>query len=239
MKQLFKGYAAIFCSLFFVLCSMSCAARIDGSIAANGSAVLSVNFSLQRGMTSLISRLSAAGGNEGMVLDSASISRSLSAAPGVSSARLRNTSTNAIEGQVHISRISDFLSAAGRGFITFEQRVPETGGRCRVVIDRSTSPEIIKLLSSDICDYLNALMAPIVTGENISKEEYLELVSSFYNNQISGEIASSRINTYVEFPGTVRSVSGGTFSGRNALFDIPLLDLFVLETPLVYEVIWN
>jgi len=82
-------------------------------------------------------------------------------------------------------------------------------------------------------------MAPIVTGENISKEEYLELVSSFYNNQISGEIASSRINTYVEFPGTVRSVSGGTFSGRNALFDIPLLDLFVLETPLVYEVIWN
>lgn len=227
------------CSLFFVLCSLSCTARIDGSISASGSAVLNVNFSLQRNMTALIARLSAAGGQEGMVLDGASISRSMSAAPGVASARLRNTSTNAIEGQVHISRISDFLSAAGKGFITFEQRLPETGGRCRVNIDRTTSPAIIELFSSDVTDYLNALMAPIATGEEITKEEYLELVSSFYNNLISGEIASTRINVVIEFPGTVRNVTGGTFSGRMVTFNIPLLDLFVLENPLIYEVIWN
>jgi len=234
-----RSFFLVLFSMLFALSLLSCTARIDGSIAANGSAALSVNFSLQRGMTALIARLAAAGGQEGMVLDAASISRSMSAAPGVASVRLRNTSTNAVEGQVHISRISDFLSAAGSGFITFEQRVPETGGRCRVVIDRGTSPAILQLLSSDITDYLNALMAPIATGEEISKNEYLELVASFYNNQISSEISSSRINASIEFPGNVRNVTGGTFSGRTVNFNISLLDLFVLETPLVYEVVWN
>ena len=77
----------------------------------------------------------------------------------------------------------------------------------------------------------------------MNKNEYLELVASFYNVTISNEIASSRIRASIEFPGSVRNVIApgrtGTFSGRRANFDIPLLDLLVLETPLVYEVTWN
>ena len=221
----------------------SCAARIDGALAANGSASLSVSMSLGQQTAALVQRLAAAGGQGGPVLDGPAISRSMAGAGGVASATLRNTGPAALEGQIRISAISEFLAAAsnraanGRGFIEFAQS--GTGGRCTLNISRENGPAIIELLSPQIADFLNALMAPLATGENISKTEYLELVASFYNRAVSDEIAGSRIRAFIDFPGAVTSVSGGTFSGRRVNFDIPLLDLLVLETPLIYEVNWN
>ncbi|MCL2180137.1 MAG: hypothetical protein FWB83_03330 [Treponema sp.] len=227
-----------FIIIFLGLCLSSCMTQIDGSLAANGSASMSVSMSLQPRMSALIRVLSAAGGRGNAALDGPAIARSMSAAPGVQSAVFRNTSAAAIEGQVRIYQINEFLSVTNEiGFITFEQRT--AGGRCVINIERSKSPEILVLLSSEISDYLNALMAPIATGEELSKSEYLDLVSSFYNRAISDEISSSRVRASIEFPGTVTNVTGGTFSGRRANFDIPLLDLLVLETPMIFEVNWN
>ncbi|MCL2801554.1 MAG: hypothetical protein FWD28_07350 [Treponema sp.] len=237
MKRYIKRFLPLF-FIVFAVTALSCAGRIDGSLAANGSAALSVNISLEPGITALIQRMFTAGGQQGQVLDGASIARSMSEAPGVSSVSFRNTSPSAIEGQIRISQISEFLSpASGSGFITFEQTA--SGGRCVVNINRRNSQPIIKLLSSEIEDYLNALMAPIATGEEMTKQEYLELVGSFYNRTISNEISSSRIRASIEFPGTVTRAAGGTISGRRVNFDIPLLDLLVLETPMIYEVTWN
>jgi len=222
-----------------LLTLLSCAARIDGALAADGSASLSINVSLEPQMTSLIRRISTAGGqSDGPVLDGASISRSMSAARGVESASLRNTTPSAVDGQVRISAISQFLAAAdGRGFITFEQG--RTGGQCVITINRENGPVLLELLSPQITDYLNALMAPIATGEELRRTEYLELVASFYNKAISDEIAGSRIRASIDFPGVVTNANGGTFSGRRVNYDIPLLDLLVLETPLIYQVSWN
>jgi hypothetical protein len=164
----------------------------------------------------------------------------MSGAPGITGVLLRNTTPSAVEGTVQVSQISEFLSAAStehRGFITFDRR--SSGGRCEININRNSGPEILELLSPEIADYLNALMAPIATGEEMNKQEYLELVASFYNRSISDEIANSRIRASIDFPGPITSVRGGTFSGRRAEFDISLLDLLVLEIPLIYEVIWN
>jgi hypothetical protein len=223
--------------VFFAL--FSCTARIDGNITANGAAVLTVSMSLGQRMIALIRSLSAAGGQEsGQILDGSSLTRSMSQAPGVDSVMLRNTSQSAVEGQVRISQINTFLTAAdGKGFITFEQA--RSGGRCEFSINLENSPVILEHLSADICDYLNALMSPIATGEKMSKGEYIELVGSFYNKPLSDEIAASKINVSIEFPGAITSVKGGTFAGRKANFDIPLIDLLVLETPLFYEVNWR
>jgi len=191
-------------------------------------------------MTALIRSLSAAGGNReagSQVLDGAAISQSMTAAPGVESVSLRNTASAALEGPVRISKIGDFLAGGGRGFITFEQG--GSGGRCVININRETGPQILGMLSKDVVEYLEALMAPLATGERLGKAEYLSLVSSVYSKPQSDEISSSRIRASITFPGTIRNVKGGTFNGRQAIFDIPLLDLLVLDTPLSYEVTWN
>jgi hypothetical protein len=87
--------------------------------------------------------------------------------------------------------------------------------------------------------YLSALMAPIATGEALTKPEYLALVTSVYGKAIADEISSSSIRASVNFPGAIQRIKGGTYSGRRADFDIPLLDILVLETPLSYEVVWK
>jgi len=225
------------CLAFLALCS--CATRIDGALAADGSASLSVGLSLEQQITLLAQRLAMAGGQGGgPVLDGPAISRSMAEAGGVASAALRNTGPAALEGQIRISAIGEFLAAAdGRGFIEFAQS--GTGGHCLINISRENGPVIVELLSPQIADFLNALMAPLATGEEMSRAEYLELVASFYNRAVSDEIAASRIRASIDFPGAVTSVRGGTFSGRRVNFDIPLVDLLVLETPLSYEVRWN
>jgi hypothetical protein len=231
----------ILLGIYFVsLLFFSCAARINGPLNPDGSAEFSVNVSLEPRMAALIRNLTAAAAETpaaSPILDGPAIALSMSAAPGVNSVSFKNTAPAAIEGPVRISRVNDFLAVTGGSFISFGQG--SSGGRCLISLSRNTGPEILSLLSSEITDYLSALMAPLATGESLDKAEYLALVSSVYSRAISDEISRSRIRASINFPGTVRSAKGGTFTGRRADFDIPLLDLLVLETPLSYEVNWD
>jgi len=222
-----------------VLAFSSCTAKIDGSIKADSSAVLTVNMSIGQKVTALIKNMATASGQENIqILDGQSISKALSQSPGIESVSLKNTSQSAVDGQIKVSKISLFLAESnGKGYITFEQGAG--GGKCVFSVNIDNGQVILKSLSKDISDYLNALMAPIATGEKMTKSEYLELVASFYNKGISDEIAASKIRVSVEFPGVVTNVKGGTFTGKKANFDIPLIDLLVLQTPLVYEVSWK
>jgi hypothetical protein len=237
---------SIFLPVFSAIFTLfSCTARIDGNITANGSAVMTINMSLGQRMTALIKSMSAvggqaaAGGQENIqILDGQAISKSMSGAPGIDSVSLKNTSQTAVDGQVKISKMNLFLNEVkGKEFINFEQG--STGGKCVFSVNIDNSQVILGHLSKDVSDYLNALMAPAATGEKMTKTEYLEIVASFYNKGISDEIAASRVRVSIDFPGAVTSAKGATFSGKKAVFDIPLLDLLVLETPLVYEVNWK
>jgi len=197
-------------------------------------------MSLEPRMTNLIRLLAAAGGHtDSQILDGPAIAQSMSnSSLGNVSASFRNTASAAIEGPIRIVNINHFLAAGDIGnFIFFEQG--NNGGHCEIKISLDNGPVILHNLSQEIEDYLNALMAPLATGEKMSKLEYLTLVTSVYSRAISDEIAGSRIRASLDFPGLITSVKGGTFSGRRAEFDIPLLDLLVLETPLSYEVRWN
>ena len=224
----------------------SCAARINGSLLSDGQADLNVYASLEPRITMLIGGLAAASGimqPGAPLLNGPSISTSMSAAPGVASASLTNRTPSAIEGPIKISRLGDFLAPGmsdgkAGGFITFEQGASQ-GGRCTVNLNLDSGPKILALMSPEIGDYLSALMAPLATGEKLTKTEYLTLVSSVYGRGIADEIAGATINAAIDLPGQVQSARGGTFSGRKAEFIVPLLDLLVLETPLSYEIRWR
>jgi hypothetical protein len=220
----------------------SCATRIDGSLAANGASQMSVNTSLMPRITSLVRTLAEAGGQENsLILNGPAIAKSMAdSSSGNVTASFKNTSPSAIEGNLSIKNINRFLSSISKEaekFVEFEQG--KNGGKCKFYIDINGGPEILNLISPEIAAYLNVLMAPVATGEEMTKAEYLALVSSVFNKTISDEIASSRIRVSVSFPGQVTSATGGTFKSKTADFDIPLLDVLVLETPITYEVSWK
>jgi hypothetical protein len=103
----------------------------------------------------------------------------------------------------------------------------------------ATGPQILGLIAPDVALYLSALMAPIATGEAMSKADYLFLVGSVYGRAIADEISKAVINASIVFPGQVQCARGGIFSGRTAEFAIPLIDFLVLEIPINYEVVWK
>ena len=227
--------------LTFSLIFMSCASQINGRLGADSAGDFTVSASLQPRISAIIRSFQTLAGNakpDGLIIDGGAIAQSMSSAPGIASVSFRNASPGSIEGPVKISKIGDFLAISGRsGFISFEQQ--NGAGRCSVNISLGDGPRLLSLISAEITDYLYALMAPLATGEALTKAEYIVLVGSVYGRGIADEISGSLIHAAVEFPGQVQSAQGGTFSGRRAEFDIPLLDLLVLETPLHYEVVWK
>jgi hypothetical protein len=167
----------------------------------------------------------------------------MAAAPGISSVSLRNANPTTVEGTIAVSRIGEFLmlpESQGGGrirFIQYEQG--PGGGRLVISLDRDSAPQLFSLISGEVTEYLSALMAPAATGEILTRAEYLDLVASVYGKPVAGEIAAARIHAVLDFPGPVGAVRGGSFQGSRVQFEVPLLDLLVLESPLSYEVTWK
>jgi hypothetical protein len=82
-------------------------------------------------------------------------------------------------------------------------------------------------------------MAPVATGERLTKSDYLNLVASVYGRPLADEIAAAKISVDLTMPGPVTSAAGGYYTGAKAHFDIPLVDFLVLNPPLRYMVAWK
>jgi len=205
---------------------------------AGGSAEINVRASLGLRTVGLVQSLRSFMGDtrNTPILDGGAISRSLAAASGIKSASFKNTSAEALEGTIVISNVGDFLLSDKDMFITYSES--SVSSSIVVVLDRNSAPLLISRLSSEVGEYLSALMAPVAQGEYMSSAEYLSLVAMVYGRPLADEIAEARIKASIEFPRPVTAVSGGSSTGRRAEFDIPLLDIMVLEKPLRYEVKW-
>jgi hypothetical protein len=242
MMTLRRGLSPLILT-FLALELGSCGASISGKLERGGTGDFNVSAALAPAVTGKIrdflalSRENSEGGE--FLINAQAIAFSMSKAPGVAQAGFRNTGPASLEGPVKIASIGDFLAPSGKaGFINFQEN-PGGGGRAAITISRETAPDMLALISADVTYNLMLLFAPIATGDNLSKEEYLTQVRLIHGDAVAAEINQARIQASVEFPGSLVSVRGGAFSGKKAEFTIPLVDLLVLEQPLSYEVVWK
>ena len=234
-----RGLAVIFAFCLLAL-FFSCSARIDGTVREGGAAELKLQTALEPRTSALIRSFQGfmGEGADAPVLDGRAISLSMAAAPGVRSVSLVNTGPEAMNGGISISNVGDFLAsgAAGNRFITFNEG--REASSIVISLDRNSAPELIARLSPEVEDYLMALMAPVVIGEPDTRLEYIALISAVYGRPLANEISEAKIRAFIEFPRPIKTIRGGTASGRQAEFEVPLLDILVLEQPLGYEVSW-
>jgi hypothetical protein len=237
-------YLIVLCALcVHSVLFVSCSARIEGTLKADASAELDVRASLEPAMSQVIRSMSRSSGNTNAnqpVIDGPAIARSFSVAPGIKAVTFRNTTPSIIEGTISIARVGDFLTiprqVGGSRFISYEQR--GQGGKITIILDRENGPKVLSLISEDVVDYLSSLFAPVASGEVLTRIEYLELVTSVYKKPVADEISAARIRASINFPRTITRIQGGIASGARAEFNIPLLDILVLDRPLRYEVEW-
>jgi len=232
-----KNYFWVLLIFGIVVVFPSCSGRITARLDQDGSGNVQLQAGLEPNMTALIRSFRSLGGTQsGSLLDAAALNNSLRNAKGVSSSALRNAGQEKIDGTVGISRIGDLLNSGANRFVQYESA--GSSGRLAIRVDKSITPQVLMQIYPEAVDYLTALMAPAATGEALSKADYLVMVESVYGKPLALEIANARVTAAITMPGTVKSVKGGTFSGREARFDIAVADLLVLEQPLNYEIVW-
>ncbi len=92
-------------------------------------------------------------------------------------------------------------------------------------------------------NYLDLFMAPVFTGESMSREDYKMLIASIYGENIANELDKSSISINMAPPKgkTIKTASipkNGSKSADKATFSIPLLDFLTLNSEQNYNIKW-
>ncbi|MCR5763823.1 MAG: hypothetical protein K6G00_10630 [Treponema sp.] len=74
-----------------------------------------------------------------------------------------------------------------------------------------------KSLPEEFQEYLAMLAAPVFTGEPMSKEEYISLISVFYGQDLAEDLKKANLNITLESP-----------EGKKKTFKLPLVEFFTL-----------
>lgn len=214
----------------------SCSFTMTATLRSDNQIEVSYSGAIKPKMTELLKGFnSAPGAKNSPLISAASVSASLLKISELSRISVKETDSQALVGSLWItdpeklSRRFPFIShklGSGESVLTF-------------MVSRESAPQLLSLFTEDVRDYLDALMAPVVSGEKLTNAEYLALVASVYGKTIAQEIESSRLALDIKVPGKISKVIGGTAAESRASFSIPLVDLLVLQKPLIYQVLWN
>ncbi len=213
------------CFLFFIFASCSSAMHVR--LASDLSAEVDVDINFGKTFLRVLANLS--GLEAGEILDVHAINMELAAVDGVDSARLGTGNKENITGRLSLSSLGYFFLLEKEG----------QKNKLRLLLDRKTAPDFVAGLSEDVFDYLSVLMAPLVTGEEMDSEEYLDIISSVYGHTLAEELAKGIFKIEFAVPGKIIQSSVGKFQGRLLSWELPLLDLLVLDQALIIDLIWE
>ena len=123
--------------------------------------------------------------------------------------------------------------------------------RFTITLTEETIAKTVAALPSELFEYADLLMAPVLTGEVMTEEEYLSLIAAAYGPQAATELKACSFELTMQCPGEVvgasaREFAGGSLggasspasdvkaaaSGREAHFAIPAVKVFALSCPL-------
>lgn len=247
MKLVVPLKGALVISVFASLLT-GCSARMDITLMADGAAHSVVDVAFQEHFMRVLANLS--GMSDEVILDPEAINRALAQAPGIVSSSLGTVSGSQLQGDVRAHDFNALFAQTGserlRGLeapASVEWREAKSGvkraGSVTFSLDRHNAPIFVSTLSPDIVDYLTALMAPLASGEEMDKSEYLDSVEALYGPGVAQEIREGRMILTLAVPGKISKASKGSYSGNKLIWELPLLDILVLESPLSLQFEWQ
>lgn len=223
--------------LMSVLASLSaCSFSMVATLRSDQQVDLSYTGAIKPKVAALLSDLGGtAKSSDRPLISAASVTASLQKIPELSQIVAKNQVPQGLEGRLRVAN-PEKLS---QRFPFVTQKLGSGASLFSLTLSRETTPQLLSLFTAEVRDYLDALMAPIASGEKQTSGEYLALLTSVYGKTIAQEIESSLISLEIQVPGTITQVIGGTWTGNRAVFNIPLVDLLVMQKPLVYQISWK
>lgn len=176
------------------------------------------------------------------IIDIGLIQSELSNDPNISNVNIESNSKNNYEGTLFVSNINNL-------FENSKNEIPEE----LQIFSLSKENELKTLkimLSLDNYIYLKKSL-PILQDESIdmlgpdsnqdvTKEEYLDMMSFSLGDDGPKDILSSNIELKITVDGTITDITGGEIvNSKSCLFKVPLIDIILLKEKLTYSVTYK
>lgn len=228
--------------IMMTACSPSLKIKLDES---NPNSIEESDFSLTFSPTAL--NFASAFSSQGSIFDAGKISAAFSELDFPNPVSVETPTAGNIQLIIKFGNIdtesSKVFSVEGGNLKTFS--LDKEKKILRINFNKEIVTGIISLLPEELFEYSDLMMAPILTGENISEEEYTELISSAYGASAGQELQNSFFKIDIECPGQVINADTTEqdirtdINGRTAAFTIPVSKMLSLYNPIGMEVSWK
>jgi hypothetical protein len=214
---------------------MSCSPRVQISIAGDSKTGVQVTSKALPGTSELIRSFNTLGKGT-PVLNVEDIKTSFTRA-GFN--KVQAISSDGISLQIDAS-----AETGEKAFSVLNKAIAYEPSSFQITLSSDTIPEILTLVPSDTVEYLDFLMAPLLTGEQMSEGDYKELIASVYGQTIARELSESAFELVITVPKAISSYEAPPQArvvrqGARLTFTIPLTALLSGREKAVYRVEWK
>ena len=241
-------------ALILSACTTSLEARLSDGSASIESARLSAGFS------PAAERVAQSFLGHGAVFNQAAIESAFDAIEFPSPASVAVEGAGGDQLKLEFSRINldegIFLTLTDSGTKAFDLDAKKKS--LVITLTEETIAKIVAALPQELFEYADLLMAPALTGERMTEDEYLSLIAAAYGPQATADLKSCSFAIAVQCPGEVIASSAREFadgslggasspaagvdaaaSGAEARFAIPAVKVLALSCPLQLEARWK
>lgn len=234
MKNTFKFI------FFTALCSMlilSCSPKTDIFIQPSGDTVVTLDIKTSAVMDSLLENVSNFSKEERAENKSIFNAEEIKGQLEEKGVKVLSINTESLAGINAKLKISKEQMQEEQAFVKTDMKE----GTLLFAIGPDNIKEFVNLLSSDDKEYVELLMAPAITGENLDSEGYIELIKSAYGEKLAAELKKSVMKVSVTCPKKVQSISVKPFGrgqkeGNKAYANIPLAEILCVRDAIFVEV---
>ena len=244
-----KRKAAILCSAAAALLS-GCASSLDEKLSDNSPSLERAAFSAE--LSPVAERIAQSFLGQEAVFDSAAIEAAFAAIafPSPKSVSVGNEGERLRLDFLGINLDEGiFLELNDGGTRAFSLDAGK--GSLVITLTKEIVAKTTAALPAELFEYADLLMAPVLTGERMTEEEYIGLIAAAYGPQAAAELRTCAFELAVQCPAAVTRASArepaslslgaaygpasgvrATSSGAQARFLIPAAKVFALSSPL-------
>lgn len=97
--------------------------------------------------------------------------------------------------------------------------------KLKIILNNTNLLSFYENLSSDLQSYLDMLMAPTFTGEEMTNEEYIELVSEVYGERLAKELEEATVKITLD-----------SFFKTEKVYSVKIVDILNMKNEVVWEI---
>ena len=225
--------AAFFCIALACAALSACAPQATLTLKPEGSARIDFQMTISPNAEKTLERFTGTGGDRG-IFDVQAIQTSLALA-GFKSASAEIAQNASLSLSIPAEKGQQYPGDA--------ILVDHDKKTASLSLSRDNLSAVFAVFPPETLDFLELLMAPAFTGEELDRKEYVDIIASAYGKTVAGDLENSALSFTIRAPSpmTVTGSSPGLqYKKLNSAIvcTIPLVDLLVLSEPITLDIRW-